>query len=658
MKKKDLRKEIINSFNGEDDINFYLRPEYAELIRATMYSLLKDTDYEGMRLYLNDNPKGTASTDGREVNVSVCGPFSIGNKYEKYISHLGLICHECGHLLYTEFDGLNALRKSFYDMNFSRQSRKVARNHTDMFKRIYFQALCSMTNIIEDKYIEKCLSLEFDGLVMAGITHNNKTDQKFSKTNEELEQQLVSKELFPIHAFNYILHANLTFDGLKGAVGENLKKVYEVYDDLKEIIKSLEDYLPIELKKEKLIKIADAMYSLMPTESSYDDIQNPNQGSNDDSSNLKTSKKDNLKSDDENNLNSEYLSLCAPLPDERGHGRMPVEKEKTRSLMEKDYKNAFENEVKKVAGKISSRLMDEMSLEEALNQAQIKGESHPIRIISTLDSNCYKKEYRAIKNEVKTIAGRTARRIENMFKHKEDDCYSDGFLIGSRFNAKDVYRNDGHYFSKYHGGDEIPDVAFTLLIDHSGSMNGDTPDGTRCEVACKAAIALYEMCKELDKPVAVYTHHDDGKVSTIEKVVGFNDDSAFTNLACAYSRGSTCDSAAIMVASEELLKREEKDKILIVISDGYPNVFALNKKDIEKKAFHNVRFKKLDSEHISETNAIVRYYKKQSVKIYGLALYEYERIMKIYEETAIDCSNLSRLPEKVARIFKRHASIR
>ena len=83
---------------------------------------------------------------------------------------------------------------------------------------------------------------------MAGITHNNKTDQKFSKTNEELEQQLVSKELFPIHAFNYILHANLTFDGLKGAVGENLKKVYEVYDDLKEIIKSLEDYLPIELK--------------------------------------------------------------------------------------------------------------------------------------------------------------------------------------------------------------------------------------------------------------------------------------------------------------------------------------------------------------------------------------------------------------------------
>ena len=156
----------------------------------------------------------------------------------------------------------------------------------------------------------------------------------------------------------------------------------------------------------------------------------------------------------------------------------------------------------------------------------------------------------------------------------------------------------------------------------------------------------------------MYTHHDDGKVSTIEKVVGFNDDSAFTNLACAYSRGSTCDSAAIMVASEEILKREEKDKILIVISDGYPNVFALNKKDIEKKTFHNIRFKELDSEHISETNAIVRYYKKQGVKIYGLALYEYQRITKIYEETAIDCSNLSRLPEKVARIFKRHASIR
>ena len=77
MIKKDLRKEIINSFNGEDDIKFYLRPEYAELIRATMYSLLKDTDYEGMILNLNDNPKGTASTDGREVNVSNSGPLSI-----------------------------------------------------------------------------------------------------------------------------------------------------------------------------------------------------------------------------------------------------------------------------------------------------------------------------------------------------------------------------------------------------------------------------------------------------------------------------------------------------------------------------------------------------------------------------------------------------
>ena len=140
MKKKDLRKEIINSFNDEDDINFYLRPEYAELIRATMYSLLKDTDYEGVRLYLNNNPKGTASTDGCEVNISVCGPLSVGNKYEKYISHLGLICHECGHLLYTEFDGLNNLRESFYKMNFSMQSRKAARNHTDIFRKIYFQS--------------------------------------------------------------------------------------------------------------------------------------------------------------------------------------------------------------------------------------------------------------------------------------------------------------------------------------------------------------------------------------------------------------------------------------------------------------------------------------------------------------------------------------
>ena len=204
----------------------------------------------------------------------------------------------------------------------------------------------------------------------------------------------------------------------------------------------------------------------------------------------------------------------------------------------------------------------------------------------------------------------------------------------------------------------MPDVAFTLLIDHSGSMNGDTPDGKRCEVASRAAIALYEMCKELDKPVAVYTHSDNDKISTIEKVVGFNDDSAYTNLACTYSRGSTCDSAAIMVASEELLKRDEKDKILIVISDGYPNVFALNRKDIDNKAFQNIKFKELDSTHISETNAIVRYYKKQGIKIYGLALYEYERIRNIYEETTIDCSNLARLPEKVAKIFKRHVSIR
>ncbi len=77
--------------------------------------------------------------------------------------------------------------------------------------------------------------------------------------------------------------------------------------------------------------------------------------------------------------------------------------------------------------------------------------------------------------------------------------------MGKRLSRGELYRRNGKLFEKKLLPEEEPSLAFAVLVDVSGSMNGG-----RIENARKTALALYWFCEALSIPVLVYGHstHD------------------------------------------------------------------------------------------------------------------------------------------------------
>lgn len=115
----------------------------------------------------------------------------------------------------------------------------------------------------------------------------------------------------------------------------------------------------------------------------------------------------------------------------------------------------------------------------------------------------------------------------------------------------------------------LPDLVFHLIVDGSGSMSG------RKEKEAIDALLLFSTALErLGIPFAIEYFND--SYYDIERVIvkEYNDKFEYKKrLAYIYDRNGWCDSGNIdevniLHASQELKARKEKDKFLVVISDG------------------------------------------------------------------------------------------
>lgn len=112
-------------------------------------------------------------------------------------------------------------------------------------------------------------------------------------------------------------------------------------------------------------------------------------------------------------------------------------------------------------------------------------------------------------------------------------------------------------------------AAVMLLVDESGSMGGHRITNARL-----AAIMLAEAMAEADIPCSVVGHSGDDRYNysvELEHYTTFKNASADrTSLAMIEARCQNRDGPAIRWASSILKKRPERNKLMIVISDGQP----------------------------------------------------------------------------------------
>lgn len=215
-------------------------------------------------------------------------------------------------------------------------------------------------------------------------------------------------------------------------------------------------------------------------------------------------------------------------------------------------------------------------------------------------------------------------------------------LFGTKFNAKDAYNPNLKHFSKNRNVDNPPNLAVSLVIDESGSMNG-----IREIAARRMAQMVYEYCESLSDqnniqiPLGIYGHTAHAGHSKIFIYADPNNPSPEDKyrLMSISSRNCNRDGLAIRIA----LKRLEEDfpssqKLFIVVTDGQPNDEGYRGTAAEADLHDIAEY--CEKNHIGLVVAAIGSDKNNIRRIYG-------------EKHFVDITDLDALPKAMVRRIKK-----
>lgn len=244
----------------------------------------------------------------------------------------------------------------------------------------------------------------------------------------------------------------------------------------------------------------------------------------------------------------------------------------------------------------------------------------------------YKRDYESIKSLSRSLT----KNLQDIIRYNED-VKTTG-LISGRVNRSQLYRQDKRVFYKRREKSNEADLAILLLVDESGSMSHYGRD----KYARLSSMILYDVCEKLSIPFATIGFDASFKDRTVfhRHYVDFDSRNSKEkyNLARIKARCDNNDGYSVKYAGEYLKRREEADKILIVISDGAP---------LHGKAGY------FGPAAVKDTGRVVQELERDGIQVYGLAIGDGKtQIKKIYTKNYIDIPNLKSLPNRLVRIVE------
>ena len=250
--------------------------------------------------------------------------------------------------------------------------------------------------------------------------------------------------------------------------------------------------------------------------------------------------------------------------------------------------------------------------------------------------------YNAVMEELKPVSGRLQKQMLNALRDLKDGVVQKHRQFGRTIVASDAFRPDQRFFANRKLPQELPDMALSVLVDHSGSMSG-----ARIDAAMKAALLLHDFCTGLNIPVAVAGHNAERGVrvnyyiySDYEQISG-KDRFRTARMAASLTkmRADNCnrDGAALTISAKLLEKRQEQVRLLIIISDGRPNDEGYGGEEAAR-----------------DIQTIVKQCKQKGIEVLACAIGDdKENIAAIYGDSFIDITDLSRLPKTLVGIVKK-----
>ena len=208
--------------------------------------------------------------------------------------------------------------------------------------------------------------------------------------------------------------------------------------------------------------------------------------------------------------------------------------------------------------------------------------------------------------------------------------------FGKRLDTRAMHHEDGTFFTRTRLPSEEQKLAVGLLVDESGSMSW----GDRITHAKKTAIVLYDFCQSLQVPITIYGHSTGGNGVELYSYAEFDsiDTSDRYRLMDMSARGGNRDGAALRFVAEHLAKRPEKQKLLIIISDGQPADTGYYGTEAE-----------------ADLRGIKKEYSKKGIKLFAAAIGDdKENIKRIYQDGFLDITKLEDLPKNMTLLVKQY----
>lgn len=676
-----IRRRIAEQKSKLTDEQLFSSPQFAAYLTDIAEGVTgRYRRKSSVKTYWDATPRADiAHTDNRIIVVNTGNSLtrSFPTRSLRADSLLGIVGHECGHILFSDFTMLETCRQSllsgrFYPKTPEDLSAKQERNLKEILE--YFEAkdeavisavskiTHGLVNMMEDVYIEGRICDAFPGGIKTGILLNN---LRFAEEMDSVKEEIDKQHHEVIIVMNLLIQYTKTGDinNLGGYKGPFLDTVYECIPYIDEAAYDDDSRVRFDAANKMLLLLWSYMESFI--KQVREDLKNHTNNAEED-------------------LGSQ-LAGGAPLPggtgkpvsksaaasqhdpssdeDDREQLRQALDYEAGRIALEKtdeigdegdggisrtnDYAGAgYVSQAAEDMEHIMAQLAEDAayaSYEQELSE-ELQAESDKIRYgnihrrkhvnvnrMAYVDSS-YMEAYQKVAPPLLLISKRLQKQIAQLLKDYREGGKLDNLPMGKRINVRNAVRNDGRLFYKLKLPNDRTDIAVAILNDESGSMSSCN----RITYARSASIILHDFCKGLDIPVAIYGHSefDDVELYAYAEYDSIDNKDQY-RLMDMSARCGNRDGAALRYVAERLMTRPEAVKLLIIISDGQPAGDDYYGTEAE-----------------ADLRGIKKEYSAKGIQLFAAAIgSDKPNIQRIYGDGFLDITNLEKLPVNLGRLI-------
>lgn len=638
-----------------------------------------------LEVILKNSGDYIAFTNGNKivVNTGCSWVKDQATRQEKYYIVIGIILHECGHILYTDF--LLAQRSM---KQLQANSLYPVISYSDELENIFDEKLAyklmdiyaALDNCIEDGNIEKRIVRYVPGYGEC-LMKMRKLQLMESNVSsyDKLKDQMDKNDRVDILLDLVLIYAKYSFDNTGGIKDDLTYTFSQMQPEIDQAVNALDP-----LQRKKLInKVFDKLVAFIcdeiidkddeeseereseDTGSDSDDMESgevstdPDIDTSEDSdasdyesktsgsekklddllSKIATKLKDMIdKTERVNELSDAPVTEKGVLSDESDEEDSSIGSDSDLTYLEdkaaeEKIAKEYHNKIEKEMGRISECMLKDRSDKFPSIEQYLEPDSHAIE------------EYDIHHAELDRIARRIKKNLDKIIQQRKRGDVKKGLYIGKQFDAPHAYRKDKRIFAQKILPENIPDMEVCVLVDCSGSMRG-----SRMNRARDCAYITWQFCKQMEIPCSVYGHTTDTcperhvMMKCVAHPMNIDADDG-KRIFVLRADNDNRDGWAVNFCGEALMKSRAANKLLLIISDGVPAAVGYDRNTGKK-----------------DCQAVVKKYKQKGIKIVTAGIDSCaEQIRSVYLDGVpakyaakfLDYTDMSKLPQAFATLIKK-----